>query len=159
MAADQIDLNNLAAFFLSKIGSKLRADRPAVGNYPIDETFVLQINGSVSVGKDYQSAPTVAIPLKATMALLLHRMGFQREAAMKMILEIMTEALTIDEKASETFKDQFEWMAEAEKMIADTFAEKLPKIDKSGPVSVSGQVTLHHFPKGNIAFTPQQLGK
>lgn len=155
--ADQI--NDLAAFFLSKIGSKLGATRPAVGNHTIDETFVLKIKGNINVGKDYQSAPTVAIPLKSTMALLLHRMGFQREKAMELILEIMTIALTLDEKASETFKDQFEWMAEAEKMIAETVAEKLPKIDKSGPVSVSGQVAIHHFPKGEIEFTPTQLRK
>lgn len=71
----------------------------APGQYAVDETITVRVAGTVDKGEDETYVPTVDIPLKRTMALLLARMGVQRDAAMAALVAAMTSALNADRNA------------------------------------------------------------
>jgi hypothetical protein len=77
----------------------------ALGSHTINQTFTIQINGTVNKAADEQYTPTVDIPIKLALALVLEKAGFQRENAKKLLLDAMTEALTLSDKEEELLKD------------------------------------------------------
>lgn len=83
--------------------------------------------GEVTFGHDTDRAPTASIPLLPTLALLLKRMGFQRDSAMEIIREVMTEALTFDEKAGKTILAE-SGVAEVMEQLKTDVISKLPRV-------------------------------
>ena len=92
---------------------------------------------TLTFGHDTDKAPTCSIPLLATMALLVKRMGFQREAALALLTEVMTEALTMDEKAADTLMAD-QGVKDAEKMVKEQVISKLPRTAVSKTVKAKG---------------------
>ncbi len=92
--------DSLLAALNACIAKLAKANGPiAPGSYGLDETITLRVAGTVEKGEDESYVPTVDIPLKRTMALLLARMGFQREAAMDALVAAMTDALNAGRNA------------------------------------------------------------
>jgi len=75
------------------------------GKHNLAETITISIAGTVSKADDEQYTPTADIPLKLALALVLEKAGFQRENAKKILLEAMTEALSLSDKEEELLKE------------------------------------------------------
>jgi hypothetical protein len=126
------------------IAKKLEKDtkefKPAPGIHDIDETFTVHVKGTLTKLADVEYTPTVDIPLIPTLALVLEKAGFQRELAKKLLVEAMTEALTIGEKGehvAERVKD-----IEAATAHVKEVTGALPKKTKSGATKVDIQIEL-----------------
>jgi len=91
-------MDNLIAVVMSAVAGKA-AGPLAPGQYNVDETLTVRVCGTVVKGADESYTPTVAIPFKAVVALLLARMGATRESAVDTLVEVMTEALNGGESA------------------------------------------------------------
>jgi hypothetical protein len=75
------------------------------GVYPVKTTLTVELDATVTKGKSENYIPTVDIPLKATLAIVLKKAGFQRENAQRIIIEAMQEALTLDKSAIESMEE------------------------------------------------------
>ena len=84
-----------------------------VGKFKVDHTVTIRVNATVTRLADQEYTPTIAIPLKATLALLLVKMGFQREHASALLVEAMTEALNAGTLGSEAIEDRIADVDEA----------------------------------------------
>ena len=104
------------------------------GNYPID--FTVKVTGNVSVANDTSKLPTVAIPYKAVIGLLLQRAGCTREASKQLLLDVMQQALNAGKNADEVFKEQVQTVEESIEKLSKEIIEKLPKIPVNGAVDV-----------------------
>jgi hypothetical protein len=91
----------------------------------------------MTIGHDTDKAPTASIPLLPTLALLVKRMGATRDAALKLLQEVMEEALTLDKSASEELlKDQ--GVVDAEEAVKTKVIAKLPRTPVKKTVKVKG---------------------
>lgn len=90
-----------AANYFKKLAEKTPL---IVGTHTLAETVTIQVAGTVTKGADESYVPTVDIPLKLALACVLEKAGFQRENAKKILLEAMTEALTLGDKEEELLK-------------------------------------------------------
>jgi len=123
--------------------AKLLKDTPdvPVGTVTVDETVTLKVKATIKRNKDGEYTPTVSIPLKATLALLLAKMGFQRDRAAELLVEAMTEALNEDRLGEETISERLADIDTAmERVQAITAA--LPKETRKGAVTVKGSVEV-----------------
>lgn len=94
-------MNDIELLAISKLAKKGAAVRSNItpGQYNVD--FNVSIKGTINVGEDYESTPTVRVPTKAALALFVKRMGFQRDEAIQILTSVMTEAVVMDKKASD----------------------------------------------------------
>jgi len=87
------------------------------------------------VAPDTDKAPTASIPLLPTCALLLKRMGVQREEALDIIKEVMTEALNLDKSATKALLEDSGVKLMQDRLKAEVI-EKLPRVPVKGAVKV-----------------------
>lgn len=93
--------------------------------------------GEIRIGNDGDKAPTTSIPMLAAMALLVKRMGFQRDKALEVLKEVMEEALTLKEDKAATKALLAETgVADAEKLLKEEVIAKLPRTAVKGRVDV-----------------------
>ncbi len=123
----------------SAFEKKAKAGNPLLpGDHPIDAIVTLRARGVVSKQADYEVAPTVEIPFKATLALVLEKSGFMRDKIMELLIAAMTEALN-----SEAHPDLLtaEKVAQLETRMKDVDAAMehvnatlaaMPKVRRSG---------------------------
>ncbi len=114
--------------------------KAGVGVHVVDKTVTLHIKGTVSKAKDHDKTPTTSIPLIVTMAVLLHRMGFQREKAKELLVASMTEALKAGDKAEGYIAEN---VADIEAAIAEVreITDELPKVTVSGATTIKATIT------------------
>lgn len=96
------------------------------------------------VAPDTDKSPTASIPLLPTLALLLKRMGVQRDAALDILKEVMTEALDLGKDATKNLLDET-GVADMEKRLKTEVIDKLPRVPVKGAVTVKAddvRVTL-----------------
>ncbi len=127
-------MNETLQLALSKIAiPKTARAAVAVGEHEIDAT--IRVKGIIKVGEDYDTAPTVGLPLLEIVALLLHRAGATREASIALLREVATEAMKITEGKS---KGSLESLPEVEAMlktVQDEYIAKLPRANRKGVVT------------------------
>lgn len=87
------------------------------------------------VAPDTDRAPTASIPLLPTCALLLKRMGVQREEALDILKDVMTQALDMGKDATQSLLSET-GVAEMEKRLKDEVINKLPRVPTKGAVTV-----------------------
>jgi hypothetical protein len=87
------------------------------------------------VSPDTDKAPTSSIPLLPTCALLLKRMGVQREEALDILKDVMTQALDLGKDATKSLLEET-GVAEMEKRLKDEVIAKLPRVPVKGAVNV-----------------------
>lgn len=90
------------------------------------------------VAPDTDKAPTTSIPLLPTCALLLKRMGIQREEALNVLKDVMTQALDMGKDATKNLLDET-GVADMEKRLKDEVIAKLPRVPVKGAVSVKAE--------------------
>jgi hypothetical protein len=137
-------MDNVLTVAIAKHFGKLEKDITLhQGEFHIDTVVTLEIKGSVKKGQGSDATPTVEIPLIATMALLMKKMGFQREKAAEILRECMIESLQMKENPKPDDKTSAELIAEriadAEAAIAfvkESVLARLPKTSKAGPTNV-----------------------
>lgn len=132
--------DNLAQLAIAKICEKdLKGFKAPQGKNDIDVTITLRVKASITKGADVDYTPTVDIPLKATLALVLEKAGFSREYAAKLLTEAMTEALEAGEKGNEAVESRLKDIDLAMDRVSAITAA-LPKKTRSGPTTVKGSV-------------------
>jgi len=91
----------------------------------------------VLIGADTDKTPTSSIPLLAVMALLVKRMGFQRDQALATLKEVMLQALALDKGATDALLEEA-GVAEAETLVKNEVIAKLPRTKVKKAVRVKG---------------------
>jgi hypothetical protein len=87
------------------------------------------------VAPDTDKAPTCSIPMLPAMALLVRRMGLQRDDALKTLREVMLEAIAMKADASSSLLAET-GVVDAEEMIRTEVIAKLPRTPVKGAVKV-----------------------
>ena len=82
--------------------------------------------GEVVIGHDTDKAPTTSIPWLAAMGLLIRRMGLQREAAMDIIREAVTQALTLGDDAEKAILSET-GVGDAVETLKKEIIDRLPR--------------------------------
>ena len=94
----------------------------------------------VLIGHDTDRAPTCSIPLLPTVALLIKRMGFQREEAIRVLREIMEEALTVEgTEASKRLLEE-KGVNEAMELVKADLIGRLPRTKAAKAIKARGAV-------------------
>lgn len=126
----------------SVVGKLVKANSPVVpGVYNVDETITIRVAGSVEKLDDEVYTPTVDIPLKRAMALLLHRAGIQREAAKAALVAAMNEALTTG-KGSDAAIDEYIADVDAAMAHVVSVTAALPPKVRTGKTKVDATVVV-----------------
>ncbi len=127
-------MNALAKIALAKAAETLAKGQVlAVGVHPVDVTLQVHITGRIRKDADQDYTPTIAIPLKASLALALHYAGVTREKAKEILTRAMTEAIRLDEKGEEHIQGYLFDMDSAMQHVLDITAA-LPKKTRAGAV-------------------------
>ena len=114
-----------------------------VGRHFFDEEFVVRVSGSIEKHEDQLVAPTVSIPLVATLALFFDKCGVTRDAALNLLREAITEAMTDGVNENSKIKDRIGDVEKAIKAVKDDLIAKLPKMKRAGRVITKDlEVTL-----------------
>lgn len=87
------------------------------------------------VAPDTDKAPTASIPLLPTCALLLKRMGIQREEALDILKDVMTQALDMGKDATKTLLAE-SGVADMQDRLKEEVIGKLPRVPVKGAVKV-----------------------
>lgn len=116
---------------LSKVWGKESAEF-TVGRHEIDEVLVVRVRGSVEKFTDQFASPTVSIPLVSTLALFWSKAGLNRDEALSLLREAITEAM--DDKVNEdaAIQRRIDDVQEAISAIRNDLINQLPKMKRSG---------------------------
>ena len=124
-------MNNTIKSLIAKVWNKENADFN-VGRHEIDEVFVVRMRGSVEKMSDQLISPTVSIPLVSTLALFWDKAGLNRDEALSLLREAITEAM--DDKVNEdaAIQARIDDVQLAISSIRNTLINQLPKMKRSG---------------------------
>lgn len=136
---DKITLFGLDKAIGKLIKTESVRDSLPVGKHQVNGTLTLHVQGTITVGEDFEWVPTVSIPYKTAFALFVRYSGITREAAVDSMVKAMKEALTTEAEA----KDLMENIADLEKAerIVQAGLEAMPKQPKKGAVTAKVTVT------------------
>jgi hypothetical protein len=108
-----------------------------VGRHWVDETVVVRVSGTVERHEDQWIAPTISIPLIPTIAFFWERLGVEKDAAMSVLREAITEAMLAQTNESPIIKSKMDDVAEAVAAVKRDLIVELPKMRRSGRTDVS----------------------
>lgn len=132
--------DNLCVLAVTKLLEKEnKGFKSAPGINDIDATITLRVKAQVVKGQDVTYTPTVDIPLKVALALVLEKSGITREAAAKILTEALTEALESGEQAEGAVAERLNDIDLALARVTAITAV-LPKKIRSGATTVKGTV-------------------
>jgi len=128
-------MRDLIALALDKWSAeKGTRNRIAPGNHEVDA--VVHVHGTVRVGKDYNTMPTVSVPLKETLALFVAYCGCTREAAKAALLRAAGEAIAVTGKGKDSLRDALPVVEETLQSVKDDVLARLARQPRKGSVSV-----------------------
>ena len=81
-----------AKALIAKSWNKENADLP-VGRHEVNETLIVRVRGQVEKHDCQMIAPTISIPIIPVLAFFWEKVGLERDAAMNMLREAITEAM------------------------------------------------------------------
>ncbi|HVX12169.1 MAG TPA: hypothetical protein VHC22_13390 [Pirellulales bacterium] len=117
------------------------------GRHYFDETLVVRVRGSVEKAHDQHVTPTVSVPLVTTLALFWEKCGVDRDQALKLLREAISEAMAMGEKEDDRIKQQIDDVAEAITAVRKELLERLPKMPRSGrTITQDLEVTVERLP-------------
>ena len=108
-----------------------------VGRHWVDETVVVRVSGTVKRHEDQWIAPTISIPLIPTIAFFWERLGVEKDAAMGVLREAITEAMRAKVNESPSIKSKMDDVAEAVAAVKRDLIGELPKMRRAGRTDVS----------------------
>jgi hypothetical protein len=117
-----------------------------VGRHWVDETIVVRVSGTVERHEDQWITPTVSIPLIPTIAFFWDRLGVEKDAAMQVLREAITEAMRLQTNESPAVKRRMDDVAEAVAAVKRALITELPKMRRAGRTDLSDlQVSLNEL--------------
>ncbi len=116
---------------LAKSWKNEAADLP-VGKHEINETLIVRVRGEIEKHDDQMIAPTVSIPLVSVLAYFWERAGIERDAAMSMLREAITEAMQENRKEDAAVLKRIEDVEAAIKAVKTDLIATLPKMPRAG---------------------------
>lgn len=117
-----------------------------VGRHWVDETVVVRVSGAVERHEDQWIAPTISIPLIPTIAFFWDRLGVEKDAAMRVLREAITEAMLAKTNESPSITSKMADVAEAVAAVKRDLICELPKMRRTGKTDVSDlQVSLNEL--------------
>jgi len=126
-------------FALSKVVKEAQAkgarEQLVVGNN-IVPTFRVEVEGGVSVSENEEYVPTTSISLIGATCLAIRRMGIQREAFLKAMKEVCTEALNSSEATRASLMADVN-VQEFETAFKAQFTSQLPLATRKGKTRVT----------------------
>ncbi len=108
-----------------------------VGSHWVDETVVIRVSGTVERHEDQWIAPTISIPLIPTIAFFWERLGVEKDAAMSVLREAVTEAMRAETNESPSIKSRIDDVAQAVAAVKRDLIAELPKMRRAGRTDVS----------------------
>ena len=134
-------MNDATIASLSAVFAKMNkgVSLPA-GHHPVDETITLRVSGSVMKGADEEYVPTTSIPYKKVMEMFLARMGFQRERAMDILVQSMTDAVNGVSPADVGLQNYIK-VDEVEKIVQNGL-DAMPTKSRKGKTKVECSVAV-----------------
>ena len=136
-----MSLTNQEILSLARAVTRKAADAArsavSVGDHPVD--LLVQIDGVLSVGQDYDRAPTGQIPWRVLFFLLLKRAGITRESAIAMIAEDLPVAFALSEDSAKALIAEYDLDAIMRRVKSD-IVDKLPRQRVRGSVKFAGQI-------------------
>jgi hypothetical protein len=108
-----------------------------VGRHWVDETVVVRVSGTVERHEDQWIAPTISIPLIPTIAFFWERLGVEKDAAMSILRDAITEAMQAKTNESPSIKSKMDDVAEAVAAVKRDLIGELPKMQRAGRTDVS----------------------
>lgn len=124
-------MNNTIKSLIAKVWNKENADF-GVGRHEIDEVFVVRMRGSVEKMSDQLISPTVSIPLVSTLALFWDKAGLNRDEALSLLREAITEAMEDKVNEDAAIQARIEDVQQAISAIRKDLLDFLPKMKRSG---------------------------
>jgi hypothetical protein len=116
---------------LAKSWKNESADLP-VGRHEVNETLIVRVRGEIEKHDDQMIAPTVSIPLVSVLAYFWERAGIERDAAMTMLREAITEAMQENRKEDAAVLKRIEDVESAIKAVKTDLIATLPKMARAG---------------------------
>jgi len=108
-----------------------------VGRHWVDETVVIRFSGTVERHEDQWIAPAISIPLIPTIAFFWERLGVEKDAAMSVLREAITEAMRAETNESPSIKSRIDDVAQAVAAVKRDLIGELPKMRRAGRTDVS----------------------
>jgi len=144
--------NNLQGI-ISKKWKDAELELP-VGRTSIDTEFVVRVAGSVSKREDQFISPTVSIPLIATLAFFVDKLGVDRAKALETLREAISEAMMSDVEESPSIKSRIKEVGRAVAAVKKDLIERLPKMRRTGRVDLDDLlVTVHELHRVESVFS------
>ncbi len=105
--------------------------RVSPGAYEVRGRMQLDVEATFSMLPDEDYRPTVSIPLKTTLALIVQRMGWPRDKTLELLAQCMTDAISANKDAAPYISER---IAEVEIAMArvEALANQLPKKTRKG---------------------------
>lgn len=116
---------------LAKSWKNEAADLP-VGKHEVNETLIVRVRGEIEKHDDQMIAPTVSIPLVSVLAYFWERAGIERDSAMSMLREAITEAMQENRKEDAAVLRRIEDVEAAIKAVKTDLIATLPKMPRAG---------------------------
>lgn len=107
------------------------------GRHFIDESFVVHISGTVERHEDQWVAPTVSIPLIPTIAFFWDRLGVEKNEAMQVLRDAISQAMQAKVEESPAIKSKMEDVAASISAVKQDLLAVLPKMRRSGRTDLS----------------------
>lgn len=116
---------------IAKVWGKESADFK-VGRHEIDEVLVVRVRGSVEKHADQFVSPTVSIPLVSTLALFWEKAGLNRDEALSLLREAITEVMDVKVNEDTAIQSRIDDVHQAISVIRKDLIDQLPKMKRSG---------------------------
>ena len=123
-------LSNTKAL-IAKSWSKENADLP-VGRHEVNETLIVRVRGQVEKHDSQMICPTISIPIIPVLAFFWEKVGLERDAAMSMLREAITEAMTDGRKEDAAVLRRIKDVEAAIKAVKTDLIATLPKMPRAG---------------------------
>lgn len=112
----------------------------APGKYPVDAT--VRVVGSLSVGVDYDTVPTVSLPVKEILALFVAHAGITREATMSLLRRCVEQAIADEGKSAGEIAERVAAVDAYLEVIKKEILEQLPRVPRKGAVKAKLEVEI-----------------
>ena len=120
-----------AKALIAKSWNKENADLP-VGRHEVNETLIVRVRGQVEKHDSQMIAPTISIPIIPVLAFFWEKVGLERDAAMFMLREAITEAMKDGHKEDASVLKRMEDVEKAIKAVKTDLISTLPKMHRAG---------------------------
>jgi hypothetical protein len=111
----------------------------APGTHYVDEVLTIHVSGSVQKQADSMVAPTTSLPYLSIIALLLERSGCTKGSSVKLLREVITEAMTNPGKGkNEQIEARMKDVETAVKLVKEELVGKLERQHRDGRLLING---------------------